>query len=160
MIFSKKRTEFMEIREKIEKNLEQAITDELGGSISPDRRSAVIKKIIDVLTFSVTPDELLLLRMKMEENAGRELAVVSVIGQDSVGIVADVTRILAESRANIEGMNQAIVSGYFALILTIDVKDMTVSLDELQNLMNSIAEKKNLHIYIQHENIFRSMNRI
>ncbi len=96
----------------------------------------------------------------MEEKAHRELAVVSVIGQDSMGIVAEVTRALADSKANIEGMNQAIVSGYFALILTIDVKDMKVSIDELQKVMDAIAEKKNLRIYIQHENIFRSMNRI
>ena len=77
-----------------------------------------------------------------------------------MGIVAEVTRALADSKANIEGMNQAIVSGYFALILTIDVKDMKVSIDELQKIMDTIAEKKNLRIYIQHENIFRSMNRI
>jgi ACT domain-containing protein len=68
--------------------------------------------------------------------------------------------VLAESRANIEGMNQAIVSGYFALILTIDISGMTVSLDELQSMMDKIAEKKNLRIFIQHENIFKSMNRI
>jgi predicted amino acid-binding ACT domain protein len=37
---------------------------------------------------------------------------------------------------------------------------MNISLDKLQELMNAIAEKKNLKIYIQHENIFRSMNRI
>jgi ACT domain-containing protein len=77
-----------------------------------------------------------------------------------VGIVADVTRILAENRANIEGMNQAIVSGYFALILTIDISGMKVSIDELQKLMDQVADRKHLKIYIQHENIFTSMNRI
>ncbi len=150
----------MDIQERIEKNITQVIKEELGDSIHPDKLNAIIKKITEKLTFTVTPDELVLLRMKMEEKAHRELAVVSVIGQDSVGIVAEVTRALADSKANIEGMNQAIVSGYFALILTIDVKDMTVTIDELQALMDKIAEKKNLRIYIQHENIFRSMNRI
>ena len=88
------------------------------------------------------------------------MAVVSVIGEDSVGIVADVTRILAENSANIEGMSQAIVSGYFALILTTNVAGMNISIDELQEKMDQVAEKKNLKIYIQHENIFKSMNRI
>ena len=150
----------MDIQERIEKNITQVVREELGDSIHPDKLGVIIKKITEKLTFTVTPDELVLLRMKMEEKANRELAVVSVIGQDSVGIVAEVTRALADTKANIEGMNQAIVSGYFALILTIDVKDMTVSIDELQALMDKIAEKKNLRIYIQHENIFRSMNRI
>ena len=150
----------MDIQERIENNITQVIREELADSIHPDKLSAIIKKITEKLTFTVTPDELVLLRMKMEEKAQRELAVVSVIGQDSVGIVAEVTRALAENRANIEGMNQAIVSGYFALILTIDVKDMTVTIDELQKIMDTIAETRNLRIYIQHENIFRSMNRI
>ncbi len=150
----------MDIQERIEKNITQVIKEELGESIHPDRLNAIIKKITEKLTFTVTPDELVLLRMKMEQKTQRQLAVVSVIGEDSVGIVAEVTRALADSKANIEGMNQAIVSGYFALILTIDVTEMTVSIDELQSIMDKIAEKKNLRIYIQHENIFRSMNRI
>lgn len=150
----------MDIKERIEKNVKKILNEELGDSIHPDRLSAISSKINEKLSTSVNPDELVLLRMITEEKTGKELAVVSVIGQDSVGIVAEVTRVLAESRANIEGMNQAIVTGYFALILTIDISSMKIPLDKLQDLMNDIAEKKNLKIYIQHENIFRSMNRI
>lgn len=150
----------MDIQERIEKNVSQVIKEELGDSIHPDKLSNIIKKITEKLTFCLTPDELVLLRIKMDEKAQRELAVLSVIGQDSVGIVAEVTKVLAESRANIEGMNQAIVSGYFALILTIDISGMTVSLEQLQSMMDKIAERKNLRIFIQHENIFKSMNRI
>ncbi len=150
----------MDIQERIEKNISQVIREELGDSIHSEKLNSIIKNITEKLTFCLTPDELVLLRIKMDEKTQRELAVLSVIGQDSVGIVAEVTKVLAESRANIEGMNQAIVSGYFALILTIDISGMTVSLDELQSMMDKIAEKKNLRIFIQHENIFKSMNRI
>ena len=150
----------MDIQERIEKNISQVIREELGDSIHSEKLNSIIKNITEKLTFCLTPDELVLLRIKMDEKTQRELAVLSVIGQDSVGIVAEVTKVLAESRANIEGMNQAIVSGYFALILTIDISGMTVSLDELQSMMDKIAEKKNLRIFVQHENIFKSMNRI
>lgn len=150
----------MDIKERIENNVRQIINEELGGSIHPDKLSAITDKINEKLSTSINPDELVLLRMISEKKNDKEMAVVSVIGQDSVGIVAEVTRVLAESSANIEGMNQAIVTGYFALILTIDVSSMNISIDKLQELMNVIAERKNLKIYIQHENIFRSMNRI
>lgn len=150
----------MDIKERIENSVKQILNEELGASIHPDKLSSISNKINERLSTSVNPDELVLLRMISQKKNDKEMAVVSVIGQDSVGIVAEVTRILAESSANIEGMNQAIVSGYFALILTIDVSSMNLSLDKLQDLMNVIAEKKNLKIYIQHENIFRSMNRI
>ena len=150
----------MDIKGRIENSVKQIINDELGDSIHPDKLLSITDKINEKLSTSVNADELVLLRMISEEKKDKELAVVSVIGQDSVGIVAEVTRVLAESSANIEGMNQAIVTGYFALILTIDVSSMKITIDKLQELMNAVADKKNLKIYIQHENIFRSMNRI
>jgi ACT domain-containing protein len=150
----------MDIKGRIEKSVKQIIDEELGTSIHPDKLSAITARISEKLSQTVNADELVLLGMDMDKKEDKEMAVVSVIGQDSVGIVAEVTRALADNNANIEGMNQAIVSGYFALILTIDVSGMTVSINRLQELMNVIAEKKNLRIYIQHENIFRSMNRI
>lgn len=150
----------MDIKTRIENSVKQIIDEELGASIHPDKLTVITARINEKLSTSINPDELVLLRIISDEKIKKEMAVVSVIGQDSVGIVAEVTRVLAESRANIEGMNQAIVSGYFALILTIDVSAMAISLEKLQALMNVIAEKKNLKIYIQHENIFRSMNRI
>ncbi len=101
------------------------------------------------------------LRSLMEQrDHEREVAVVSVIGKDTVGIVADVTRVLAESNANIEGMNQTVLHGFFALILTIDITMMNIDIDALQARMDQVAEKKALRIYIHHENIFKSMNRI
>lgn len=150
----------MDIKSRIEKNVKQVIDDELGSSIHPDKLAAITAKISEKLARTVRADELVLLGIVNDKKENKELAVVSVIGQDSVGIVAEVTRVLAENNANIEGMNQAIVTGYFALILTIDVSGMKVPINRLQELMNEIAGKKNLRIYIQHENIFRSMNRI
>lgn len=150
----------MDIKNKIENSIKTVINEELATSIHPDRLSSIIDKITNKLSRVVKPDELVLLNLKAKEKIASEMAVVSVIGEDSVGIVADVTRILAENSANIEGMSQAIVSGYFALILTINVAGMNISLDELQEKMDQVAEKKNLKIYIQHENIFKSMNRI
>ena len=150
----------MDIKGRIENSVKQILNEELGDSIHPDKLSSISDKINEKLSTSVNADELVLLRMISDEKKDKEMAVVSVIGQDSVGIVAEVTRVLAESSANIEGMNQAIVTGYFALILTIDVSSMKITIDKLQELMNAVADKKNLKIYIQHENIFRSMNRI
>jgi ACT domain-containing protein len=150
----------MDIRARIEKNVKQVIDEELGSSIHPDRLASITARISEKLAQTVKADELVLLGIVNDKKENKELAVVSVIGQDSVGIVAEVTRVLAENNANIEGMNQAIVTGYFALILTIDVSGMKIPINRLQELMNEVADKKNLRIYIQHENIFRSMNRI
>lgn len=150
----------MDIKNKIETSVKNIINDELGTNIQPNKINTIVEKITEDLSLSINPDELVLLNLKLKEKSPSEMAVVSVIGQDSVGIVADVTRILAENNANIEAMNQAIVSGYFALIITINIAKMNITIDELQTKMGEIADKKNLKIYIQHENIFKNMNRI
>ena len=150
----------MDIKNKIETSVKNIINDELGTNIQPNKINTIVERITEYLSLSINSDELVLLNLKLKEKSPSEMAVVSVIGQDSVGIVADVTRILAENNANIEAMNQAIVSGYFALIITINIAKMNITIDELQTRMGEIADKKNLKIYIQHENIFKNMNRI
>lgn len=150
----------MDIKNKIETSVKNIINDELGTNIQPNKINTIVERITEDLSLSINSDELVLLNLKLKEKSPSEMAVVSVIGQDSVGIVADVTRILAENNANIEAMNQAIVSGYFALIITINIAKMNITIDELQTRMSEIADKKNLKIYIQHENIFKNMNRI
>lgn len=150
----------MDIKNKIEASVKNIINDELGTNIHSDKINTIVERITKDLSLSINPDELVLLNLKLKEKSPSEMAVVSVIGQDSVGIVANVTRILAENNANIEAMNQAIVSGYFALIITINIAKMNITIDELQTRMSEIADKKNLKIYIQHENIFKNMNRI
>lgn len=150
----------MNIKNKIEASIKNVINDELGTNIHPDKINTIVEKITEDLSLSINPDELVLLNLKLKEKSPSEMAVVSVIGQDSVGIVADVTRILAKNNANIEAMNQAIVSGYFALIITINIAKMNITIDKLQTKMGEIADKKNLKIHIQHENIFKNMNRI
>lgn len=150
----------MDIKNKIETSVKNIINDELGTNIQPNKINTIVERITEDLSLSINSDELVLLNLKLKEKSPSEMAVVSVIGQDSVGIVANVTRILAENNANIEAMNQAIVSGYFALIITINIAKMNITIDELQTRMGEIADKKNLKIYIQHENIFKNMNRI
>ncbi len=150
----------MDIKEKIYDSVAQTLRQELPENSNEALLNRISEKITSSLAKSMGADEMVLLGMTEEKTSEKEMAVLSVIGQDSVGIVADVSLALKENEANIEGMSQSIVSGYFALILTIDIANMKISIDELQAIMDSIAEHKNLKIYIQHENIFKSMNRV
>ncbi len=150
----------MDIKEKIYHSVAQTLREELPDKSDEAQVEKLAEKITSSLSKSIGPEELVLLGAKDSDQDNRELAVLSVIGADSVGIVADVSIALKEHMANIEGMSQTIVSGYFALILTIDIANMNISIDELQKIMDDIADNKNLKIYIQHANIFKKMNRV
>jgi len=90
----------------------------------------------------------------------KELVVVTVIGLDRTGIVAQVSNILAENNVNIEDISQTIMDKYFAMIMLVDISQSRKSLEELQKLLASRGAEMNLEVKVQHENIFKAMHRI
>ena len=85
-------------------------------------------------------------------------AVVTVIGNDKVGILAKVSCALAEKNANVIEMTQSVLDGYFAMIVVIGIEQMTCTIDELQTYIKDAVE--GLEVHVMHENIFNSMHRI
>ena len=90
---------------------------------------------------------------------GQRLSM-TVITQDRNGIVAAITRILAEICINILDINQTIMQGFFTMIMIVDARDSTI---EVADLSHKLADKGNelgLVITTQHEDVFRYMHRI
>lgn len=86
--------------------------------------------------------------------------VITVVGQDRVGIIAMVSNILADHNINILNINQNIVDGFFNMVLIADMAAATISLKELQQILTGRGEAIGLDIKVQHEDIFRIMHRI
>jgi len=84
--------------------------------------------------------------------------VVTVVGQDRVGIIAMVSNILAENRVNILNINQNILDGYFNMVMIADMAQSHIPLKELQTILREKAI--GLDIKVQHEDIFKIMHRI
>ena len=88
-------------------------------------------------------------------------AILSVLGDDRVGIVAAVTRVLADAHANIEDIRQTILSGIFSMTMLVTVDEEQVGFEELQSRLGSLAEEfGGLQITLQREDVFRYMHRI
>ncbi|MCM3797953.1 ACT domain-containing protein [Caldifermentibacillus hisashii] len=88
----------------------------------------------------------------------KKRAVVSVIGKDQIGIIANVTTILSNHKINILDISQTILQGFFTMMMIVDMKG--ANLENLQKEMDELAEKLNLKINIQLEDIFQAMHRI
>lgn len=86
--------------------------------------------------------------------------VITIIGQDRVGIVAMVSTTLAANNVNILDINQNIVNGFFNMVMIADLSGATVSLKELQQLLREKGAAMGLEIKVQHEDIFKAMHRI
>lgn len=86
--------------------------------------------------------------------------IVTVLGQETVGIIAKVCTYLAENRINILDISQTIIQGYFNMMMIVDVtsldKDFKVVCDELDKL----GEEIGVNIRCQREEIFEKMHRL
>lgn len=85
-------------------------------------------------------------------------AVITVIGKDTVGIIAKVSSLLYENDINILDISQTIMQDLFTMIMLVDMKDVQVG--EIQKKLDKIAEEMKLSIRVQSEEIFNSMHRI
>ena len=88
-------------------------------------------------------------------------AIITVLGKDTIGIIASVCTYLAENKINILNISQTIVDGYFNMMMIIDVtepeKSVGVMADELAKLGE---ERLGVQIRCQKEEIFDLMHRI
>lgn len=87
-------------------------------------------------------------------------AILSVLGEDRVGIVATVSRVLADSKANIEDIRQTIIGGIFSMTMLVTVDEDAVPFDEVQRRLAEAATDLGLQITLQREDVFRYMHRI
>ena len=87
-------------------------------------------------------------------------AIVTVTGQDRVGIIAAVCNLLAEHNINILDINQTVMQEFFTMNMLVDTAACNCSYDQLHTAMNAKGEEMGLSIRIQREEIFRAMHRI
>ena len=88
-------------------------------------------------------------------------AIVTVMGKDKVGIIAQVCTLLAEMNVNINDINQTVMQNdFFSMVMLTDIKDSTLSFGEISEKLNKKGEEMGLSIRIQLEDIFNSMHKI
>lgn len=86
--------------------------------------------------------------------------IVTVIGADTVGIIAKVSAVLADAHANIIDISQTTVREFFAMIMLADIEKASVPFDELKRRLNAKGVEMGLKIDAQHEDVFKFMHRV
>lgn len=86
--------------------------------------------------------------------------IVTVLGKDTVGIVAKVCTYLAENKINILDISQTIIQGYFNMMVIADVTDIDKDFTELCDEMEALGQEIGVDIHCQREEIFEKMHRL
>jgi ACT domain-containing protein len=87
-------------------------------------------------------------------------AIVTVVGNDKVGIIAKVSAFLAERNINIEDISQTILSGNFVMMMMVDLSAGSKSLAEVKDELAALGETMNVSISVMHERVFSAMHRL
>lgn len=87
-------------------------------------------------------------------------AILSVLGEDRVGLVAGVSRVLAESHVNIEDIRQTIISGIFSMTMLVTIDEGLTPFDVVQARLSELSQELGVQITLQREDVFRYMHRI
>lgn len=87
-------------------------------------------------------------------------AIVTVVGQDKVGIIAAVCALLAENNVNILDISQTILQGSFTMVMAVDVGNAKVPVGDLREVLEDLGKNLGISIRIQREEIFDAMHRI
>ena len=94
----------------------------------------------------------------MAETSNR--IIVTVVGQDRTGIIAETSRILADSGVNIVDISQTLMGEFFVMIMMADLSGATVSLEQLKSRLAAKGAELGMRIDAQHEDVFKFMHRV
>ena len=88
----------------------------------------------------------------------KNTAVVTVVGNDTIGIIARVSAVLAHHEANILDISQTVLSGMFNMIMIVDISLSRFA--QLSDELDALGKELGLQIRIQRSEIFDAMHRI
>jgi ACT domain-containing protein len=86
--------------------------------------------------------------------------IVTVVGQDRTGIIAETSRVLADANVNIADISQTLLGKFFVMILVAEIGQAAIGLDELKARLHAKSLELGLRIDAQHEDAFKYMHRI
>lgn len=86
--------------------------------------------------------------------------IISVVGKDTVGIIATVCSYLAEKQVNILDISQTIVQEFFTMMMIVDMSKCEMSFDDFSMELTRIGLEKGVQVKCQREEIFDKMHRI
>lgn len=86
--------------------------------------------------------------------------VITVVGKDTVGIIAKVCTYLANNKVNILDISQTIVQGFFNMMMIVDLSGSMKDFDVISDELDQIGTEIGVIIKTQHEDIFDKMHRI
>jgi ACT domain-containing protein len=86
--------------------------------------------------------------------------IITVVGKDTVGIIAKICTYLANNQVNILDISQTIVQGFFNMMMIVDMDDSAKSFGAIADELEQLGDEIGVKVKCQREEIFTKMHRI
>ena len=90
----------------------------------------------------------------------RTTVIVTALGPDSHGLLAQIATTIAEQNANVDDVSQTVSNGMFTMIMFVSFDQGETTIAALKDALEVTGERIGLQVHVQHENIFKFMHRI
>jgi ACT domain-containing protein len=151
----------MALSEATIRELTRKAIEELGPQATPDNVRRVVRDAIERIGgeapelsglpgFNVS---------HMNLGTGTQV-IVTVFGKNKSGVLAGVSRVLADFNANVIDISQKILQDWFTMILIIDISGLSSSFASLKKALGDTGEQLGVRVLAQHEDAFQSMHRV
>lgn len=87
-------------------------------------------------------------------------AVITVVGRDTVGVVARVSQVCAELNINIEDVTQSIMQQMFCMIMLVNLEKRDQPMDEVRRRLDKVAAEMQMELHLTREEVFDAMHHI
>lgn len=138
----------MSLSEEEIRQLTLTAIEELGEKASPALVKSVVQKTIEHAGES-----------KIQSTKQGRIILTS-FGYNHPGVVAAITKVLSDSLCDIHDISQKIMHEFYTMIMIVDITNSKKELKDLQEEMHKVADKLQIKIYLQHEDLFTQMHRI
>lgn len=87
-------------------------------------------------------------------------AIITVVGQDTVGIIARVCTYLSAHQVNVLDISQTIIDGFFNMMMIVDYSNADEEFGTVVDDLDNLGEEIGVRIRCQREEIFTKMHRV
>ena len=87
-------------------------------------------------------------------------SIITVLGDDTVGIIAKVSAFLAKNEINIIDISQTTQNNQFLMVMVVDMSGATISFSDTASELKRLGGDMGLKIHVRHKKVFDSMHRI
>ena len=90
----------------------------------------------------------------------RTTVIVTALGPDNHGLLAQIATTIAEQNANVDDVSQTVANGMFTMIMFVSFDQGETTIADLKEALETTGERIGLQLSVQHENIFKFMHRV